>query len=155
MTKSLHQANKTKYETSSGGVVFKKVGNQFYILLSQHSFHHGWVFPKGLIGDKDEFKGQNKEETALREVKEETGAIGQILQPLDPIQYWYVFEGQKFKKTVYYFIMKYLQGDITKHDFEMENVEWVKTDNVMEKLTYPGDKKVWKQAREIIKNLNL
>ena len=152
MTESLQKDNKTKYESSAGGVVFKKDDDQIYILLSQHSFHHGWVFPKGLIGDKDEFKNQTKEETALREVKEETGAIGEILQALSPVQYWYVFQGQKIKKTVYYFIMKYLNGDITKHDFEMENVEWIKTNEVMEKLTYPGDKKVWEQARAIIDN---
>ncbi len=148
MTNSLQ--SKVKFEFSAGGIVFKKENNQIFILVSQHSQHHGWVFPKGLIGDKEEFKHQTKEETAIREVKEETGADGEILEALDPVQYWYIFEGVKIKKTVYYFLMKYVGGDITKHDFEMENVEWVPMDKVEEKLTYKSDKQVWGKALQRI-----
>lgn len=140
-----------KYEFSAGGVVFKKEDNQIYILVSQHSQHHGWVFPKGFIGDKIE--GESKEDTALREVEEETGAIGKILEPLTPVTYWYQMDGIKRRKTVYYYIMKYVSGDITKHDWEMENVEWLPMDEVEGRLTYDSDKKVWKEAQEIIKNL--
>src|SRR6185437_8565657 len=110
------------------------------------SGHHGWVFPKGFIGDKEEFKGQSKEETALREVEEETGIIGKILKPLTPITYWYEMAREKREKTVYYFIMQGMGGDTTKHDWEMENVEWIPIDKVMDRLTYDSDKKVWQEA---------
>ena len=53
-----------KREFSAGGVVFKKENGTTRILVSQHSGHHGWVFPKGFIGDKIE--GESKEDTALR-----------------------------------------------------------------------------------------
>ncbi len=145
-----------KFEFSAGGIVYKsqksKVKSQkddkIMILVSQHSQHHGWVFPKGLIGDKEEFKGQTKEETAIREVEEETGAKGKIIKPLTPVTYWYVFREEKIKKTVYYFIMEYMGGDITKHDKEMENVEWLPVDEVEKRLTYKSDKKVWKEAEK-------
>ena len=68
-----------KHEFSAGGIVFKKEANKLFILLAQQSYHHGWVFPKGLIGDN--IMGEGKEETAIREVKEETGVIGKILRP--------------------------------------------------------------------------
>lgn len=139
-----------KFEFSAGGVVFKKE-DVIKVLLCQHSQHHGWVFPKGLIGDKN--KGEKKEDTALREVIEETGAEGQIVQPLKPITYWYVFEGEKVRKTVYYFIMKFVGGDITKHDHEMENVEWLSLNEVEERLTYKSDKEVWKEAQKLIKSV--
>lgn len=138
-------------EFSAGGIVFKVEDNQLFILVSQHSGHHGWVFPKGFIGDKIE--GETKEATAVREVEEETGAIGEILEPVTPIDYWYNMDGQKHHKTVYYYLMKFIGGDITKHDWEMENVEWLEEDKIADRLTYPSDKQVWVEAREKIKQI--
>jgi 8-oxo-dGTP diphosphatase len=145
-----------KYEFSAGGIVFKKDKDQIWVLICQHSFHHGWVFPKGLIGDH--IQGESKEDTALREVEEETGAKGKILKPLTPTQYWYAaggdssayFEKVKIKKTVYFYLMEYISGDITKHDHEMENVEWLPIDKIEERLTYPSDKKVWHEAKKLL-----
>ena len=68
------------------------------VLLCQHSQHHGWVFPKGLIGDKKE--KESKEETAIREVKEETGIDGKIIKALTPVTYWFVFEGKIKKNSI-------------------------------------------------------
>ncbi|MFI5265154.1 MAG: NUDIX hydrolase [Candidatus Levyibacteriota bacterium] len=141
------------YEFSAGGVVFKVESGSILILVSQHSFHHGWVFPKGLIGDKEHIKDEGKEETAVREVKEETGADAEIAEALKPITYWYVMDQQKRKKTVYYFIMKYVGGDITQHDNEMEAVEFLPMDQVIDRLTYKNDKNVFKEARPIIERL--
>lgn len=137
-----------KFEFSAGGVVFKKHQDKYFILVAQHSQHHGWVFPKGLIGDHK--KEEGKEETAIREVEEETGVTGKIIKPLMPVTYWYVFNKEKVKKTVYYFLMEYVSGDIAKHDKEMENVEWLPFDEVEKRLTYKSDRQVWQEAnREI------
>lgn len=135
-------------EFSAGGIVFKKENNKVFILVSQHSGHHGWVFPKGKIGDHVENEG--KKETALREVKEEAGVEGKILKTLKPVTYWYKWEGKSIKKTVYYFLMEYISGDIKNHDWEMENVEWLPIEEVKKRLSYLSDKKVWKEAKELI-----
>ena len=147
-----------RFEFSAGGIVLRKTQDfgsksQFTkkkveILLCQHSQHHGWVFPKGLIGDH--IKGEGKEETALREVEEETGVIAKIIKPVTPTTYWYNWENDKVRKTVYYFIMEYIDGDITKHDAEMENVEWLAPEEVEKRLTYASDKKVWEETRKLI-----
>ena len=143
-----------KFEFSAGGVVYKKDPSadsgqaKIKVLVAQHSYHHGWVFPKGLIGDHKENEG--KEETALREVEEETGIIGKILKPLKPVTYWYNFEGEKIKKTVYYFLMEHVGGDTSKHDHEMEDVQWIDMKNVESKLTYKSDKDVWKEAKKLL-----
>jgi 8-oxo-dGTP diphosphatase len=138
-----------KHVFSAGGVVYKQIGNETSILVCQHSQHHGWVFPKGLIGDTNE--NETKEETALREVTEETGITATILQPLTPASFWYVWEGEKYKKTVDYFLMQYVSGDTDQHDFEMEAVEWIPIDEVTNRLTYKGDKDVWAEAKELLK----
>jgi len=145
-----------KFQFSAGGIVYKKENNETLILISQHSQHHGWVFPKGLIGDHVE--QENKEQTALREVKEETGVDGKIIRALNPITYWFVMDkdpsagsGQeKIRKTVYYYLMEYVGGDITKHDHEMEEVGWLPANKVEARLTYKSDKIVWKEARKYL-----
>lgn len=137
-----------KYEFSAGGVVFKKEKDKIWIIVAKHSGHHGWGFPKGLIGDHK--KGETKEETAIREVKEETGISGKILSPITPITYWYVWEKEKRKKTVYYFLMEYISGNTEDHDWEMEEVEWLPAEDVEGRLTYDADKKVWQEAKNQI-----
>lgn len=144
-------------EISAGGIVFRKglesnaPQMDTLVLVSKHSGHHGWVFPKGHVGDK--IKDETKEEAALREVEEETGITGTILEPLSPIDYWYQFADEKRHKTVFYFLMAYEKGSIDNHDHEMEEVEWLPMQEVEERLTYPGDKKVWRQAKEKIEKL--
>lgn len=140
-----------KFEFSAGGIVFKKDGSELKILVAQHSQHKGWVFPKGLIGDRDEIKDEKKEDTAVREVEEETGARAEILSQITPVTYWYVWEGEKRKKTVYYFIMKYVGGDIAEHDHEMSAVEWLAEDEVLDRLSYKTDKQAYQEALPKIK----
>ena len=132
-----------KFEFSAGGIVYKTEDNKLFILLAKHSHHKGWVFPKGLI---DREKNESKEAAAIREVEEETGAQGEIQKALEPSTFWYMWDGERRKKTVYYFIMRYSEGDITKHDFEMEEVEWVEAEKVLTTLTHKGEKEVFKKA---------
>ncbi len=156
----LQNVYKMKEEVSAGGVVFSTRlansrqtdsghnQNDIFILVSKHSGHHGWVFPKGHVGDN--IHNESAESAALREVKEETGITGKILEALSPIDYWYEFNGEKRHKIVLYFLMRYVSGNIEDHDWEMEEVEWLPLDKVEERLTYPGDKKVWREARTIM-----
>lgn len=139
-----------KLQFSAGGIVVRK-GNKPEVLVCQHSQHHGWVFPKGLIGDH--LEKETKESTALREVKEETGVEAKIIKLLAPVTYWFKMKNETIKKTVYYFLMEYVDGDIKKHDKEMENVEFLPMDEVEERLTYKSDKKVWDDAYAVIPNL--
>lgn len=141
-------------EFSAGGIVFKKSKEQILWLVCQHSQHKGWVFPKGLIGDN--IKGEKSEDTAVREVEEETGVRGKIITKLSsPATYWYVWEGEKRFKTVDYFLMEYVSGDIKKHDHEMSAVEWLVTDEVLSRLTYKSDKLAFKETFKIFDKLPL
>src|SRR3989338_3274557 len=107
---------KFKTEISAGGIVFKIVklptSNLQHVLwlITQHSQHKGWGFPKGLIGDKD--KNEPIEQAALREVEEEGGIKAKIV--LDkPVKVIYNYRLKDFlvDKTVYYFLMEYISGN--------------------------------------------
>jgi len=129
---------KTIYQTSAGGIVFK--GDLW--LIGQHSQHKGWVFLKGLVGDKD--TNESMETAALREVEEEGGIKTKIIndQPVK-VQYSYRWQGTLIKKTVYYFLMEYISGDPKNHDWEMNEVKFVDADVVKKTLTYPSDKEAF------------
>lgn len=156
-----------RFEYSAGGVVYKK-DSTLMILVSKHSYHHGWVFPKGLMGDREDNEHQTREETAIREVKEETGVDAVVEKELTPVWYFYSWDNQKqdkkdlskgsekeqIKKTVYYFLMKEIGGDISIHDDEMEEVEWIRPEEVEKRLSYPSDKRVWREARELLLTSN-
>ena len=141
-----------KLEFSAGGIVFKKENDQLFVLLEKHSQYHKWAFPKGLIGDTN--SDESKEETAIREVKEETGINAKIVtSDVFKEEHWYVWEGEKRKKTVYYYVMEYIGGDFSEKDDEMEEVEWVPIDKVVNKLSFKNSRDAFEKARPVIEKL--
>jgi 8-oxo-dGTP diphosphatase len=141
--------SRVTFEFSAGGIVFRQNHGITEILLGHSKRDSTWVFPKGHIADT--IKGETKEEAAIREVREETGVAGSIVHALQPESYWFWHQGAKIKKTVYFFVMEYL-NDVDSHDFELDEVVWVPIDEVAAKLTYGSSKRIWQEAREFIVN---
>ncbi len=138
-----------KHEISAGGIVYKKE-NDLLWLICQHSQHKGWVFPKGLVGDTK--YDEPLEDAALREVSEEGGVTATIITPLlKPVEYFYKWEGQTIKKTVYYFLMEYISGDPKNHDHEMMDAKLVTESEVKKTLTYDTDRKAFDEALRLFK----
>ncbi|MGH3451685.1 MAG: NUDIX hydrolase, partial [Haloechinothrix sp.] len=84
-------------ETSAGGVVIDRARGR--VALIGRLDRNGtllWSLPKGHIED-----GETSEQTAVREVKEETGISAQVLTPLGVIDYWFVAERRRVHKTVH------------------------------------------------------
>jgi 8-oxo-dGTP pyrophosphatase MutT (NUDIX family) len=79
-----------------------------------------WTLPKGTPHD-----GETREATALREVAEETGLEVRITGPLPSIEYTFVQRGTRIHKTVHYFLMAPVGGDLDRHDHEFARVRWV------------------------------
>lgn len=141
---------KFKTETSAGGIVYKKTEKRTLWLITQHSQHKGWGFPKGLIGDK--VRDEPIESAALREVEEEGGVKTKLISKLPkPTQYMYRFQDYLIKKTVYYFLMEYVSGDPKDHDWEMSDAKFVAGNEVKKTLTYKSDKEAFEQALKLLK----
>lgn len=79
-----------------------------------------WTLPKGTPDP-----GETTEQTALREVTEETGLEVRIVAPLPSIEYAFIQDGSRIHKTVHYFLMETVGGDLSRHDHEFETVRWV------------------------------
>lgn len=135
---------KHKTEISAGGVVFKKEGDHTLWLITQHSQHKHWGFPKGLVGDED--STESKEAAAVREVREEGGVVARIVNPI-PAEalYKYTFEDALVDKKVYYFLMEYVSGDPKDHDWEVSDAKFVTEDEVRKTLSYKTEKEAFEE----------
>lgn len=145
---------KIKNETSAGGIVFrwiKKPDGPIEWLVTQHSQHKGWVFPKGLVGDTN--KNEKMEEAALREVEEEGGVKTRIVNP-NPVKvaYSYIWNDIQVDKTVYYYLMEYVSGDPKNHDWEMMDAKFMTEEEVMKILSYPSDKEAYEEILSMMED---
>ena len=109
-----------------------------------------WTLPKGTPNP-----GETIEETALREVEEETGLKVRILAPLPSIEYEFVQDGTRIHKTVHYFLMEPTAGDLARHDHEFERVRWVPFEEAGSLLSFPTERELVATAAERLADLGL
>jgi 8-oxo-dGTP pyrophosphatase MutT (NUDIX family) len=103
-----------------------------------------WSLPKGTPET-----GETLEETALREVTEETGLAVRILAPVGPIEYVFVQRGIRIHKTVHYFLMEATGGDLAGHDHEFDEVRWVGLDEGATLMSYATERDIVARALPI------
>ncbi len=109
--------------TSAGGIVIRFADAIPHFVAGRRRRERDgatWTLPKGTP-----ILGESLEETALREVQEETGLRVRIVSPLDSISYTFVQHGTRIYKTVHYFLMEPIGGSLEDHDHEFEEVRWV------------------------------
>jgi 8-oxo-dGTP pyrophosphatase MutT (NUDIX family) len=102
-----------------------------------------WTLPKGTPDP-----GESVEETAIREVGEETGLAVRIIEPLPSIEYTFVQDGVRIHKTVHYFLMEPTGGDLAHHDAEFERVRWVPFDEAGGLLSFATERELVAAAAE-------
>ena len=127
-----------KIEISSGGVVFKKNGQSFQVLLLKDK-NNFWSFPKGLIE-----KGEDKLTAAKREIGEEVGIHGlEMVVELAPINYIYKWQEAIVKKTVYFFLFKYSGNEMPIPQLEegITEVKWFDLNEAIKIVGYPKTNK--------------
>jgi 8-oxo-dGTP diphosphatase len=135
----------TRLEFSAGGVLYRIVDSRLEILVIEPK-NGVFALPKGLIE-----KGEKPEEAAVREVKEETGCLGEIEDFLGKVEYWYVLEGIRIHKFVYYYLMKYVSGDPSRHDSEVLSARWVPAEEVLSLLKFKNEREIIGKALSKIK----
>jgi ADP-ribose pyrophosphatase YjhB (NUDIX family) len=138
-----------KRAESFGGVVVRPLDTGHEVALIRTKNMKGrqvWTLPKGTAEE-----GETREQTALREVLEETGIEAEIIEPLEDITYWFVVaaERSRFRKTVRYYLMRATGGDPSRHDDEVDEVRFVPVDEAVKWATYASDRKVLKRLAEL------
>ncbi|KFI45860.1 ADP-ribose pyrophosphatase YjhB, NUDIX family [Bifidobacterium bohemicum] len=134
-------------EYSAGGLIFDEHGRVALIARHSRNGHLEWCLPKGHIE-----KGETPEQTAVREVHEETGILGEIVDSIATIDYWFTGTSQRVHKLVHHFALRRIGGELTVEgdpDHEAEDAIWVNFDDLESVLSYPNERKIaWLWARK-------
>src|SRR5688572_15402724 len=109
---------RTIREISSGGIVYRRVQGNTQVALIR--VRGRWCLPKGRVEE-----GESLAETALREVREETGLEGKVVKKLGDITYWFTNKTEggetvRIFKRVYFYLIRFLRGDVRRHDAEAD-----------------------------------
>ncbi|MET0477122.1 MAG: NUDIX hydrolase [Actinomycetota bacterium] len=133
---------RTARAVSAGGVVLAETRPDAPVALVAHRSARGslqWTLPKGAREE-----GETVAETALREVREETGLEAELIGPLDTIDYWFVWapERTRYHKFVHYFLMRLAGGDFSQRDHEMEDAAWFEPDEARRRMAFANERKL-------------
>ena len=129
---------------SAGGVVFRNNGDGAEVILcGKRKPRRLWALPKGTPET-----GETREQTALREVNEETGLQVRTQCFIDSIQYWFVRpnDGVRCHKTVLYYLMDSVGGDTSLHDNEFDEVRWFSVEDALKTMSYGNEAEVVKKG---------
>lgn len=144
-----HRIVKTRTERSAGGVIYRRWRGALEVCLIATQGGQTWQLPKGLIE-----RGEPPEEAARREVEEETGLRGELVRPLETIEYWYVWDhggdGDRARvhKFVTFYLFRYTGGSTKDHDDEVDDARWFPLAEAAERLSFEGERGVMRLARE-------
>ena len=136
-------------EFSAGGVLVRRLQGRWVLAAIRPAGKKPgtWALPKGRIDD-----GERGEETALREVAEETGAHGRSLGKLGDVRYWFNWEGERVFKVVSFFLIRYEAGRLgdipAEHRHEVAEAKWLPLDDAPTLLSYGGERAMARKALE-------
>jgi 8-oxo-dGTP pyrophosphatase MutT (NUDIX family) len=132
-------------EFSAGGLVIRNMRGRPYlatVLVKDGTVH---ALPKGNIEP-----GEKGAETAVREVREETGLDAELVEKLGDVKYWYVrtwSDGERVFKVVSFFLLRYVSGSLRDYQRgEVDGAEWIPLEDAPKVLAYRGEKEMAKAA---------
>ena|SRR5438105_10766 len=145
-----------KREFSAGGVLVRRLRGEWYVAAITPAGKPAgtWALPKGRID-----AGESGEQTALREVAEETGAAGRSLGKLGDVRYVYSWAGERIFKVVSFFLIRYGRGRIgdipPAHQHEVAEARWLPLEQAPTLLAYKGEREMAERALARLAELTL
>ncbi len=135
-------------EVSAGGLVVRTVDGRTAAALIGRSGRSGrlrWSMPKGHVES-----GESLEQTAVREVAEETGITGHVIAPLGSFDYTFTSGGRRIDKRVHHFLLRAESGELSDEDIEVTEVAWVPLAQVPRRLAYPAERRIARRAASLL-----
>jgi 8-oxo-dGTP pyrophosphatase MutT (NUDIX family) len=133
-------------ERSAGGVVVR--GDEVVVIVPTRRASDGsrvLALPKGHIDP-----GENALQAATREVREETGIVGELVTELGETRYWYRRDGQTIPKSVCFYLFSYIEGSTDDHDDEVEEARWIALQDAQSELSHAAEREMVARAVEYL-----
>lgn len=130
---------------SAGGVVFRRSDGAIEVVICGRDSDGVWGLPKGTPD-----AGESLEETAVREVSEETGLDVRIVDKVGVVEYWFAREGVRYHKWVHHYLLEAAGGDTNNHDHEYDRVEWRPVGAALKTLSFKNEVEIVEKARQMI-----
>lgn len=134
---------KTVSDVSSGGVITRLQSEGLEVVLVGRARPARWSIPKGTP-----LPNETLEQTAIREVREETGLWVRILERLGHITYWFSTRGVRHHKTVHFYLLEAISGRLEDHDWENDFVAWLPEDVALRRMSFPSEIAIVQRAVE-------
>ena len=138
-------ARRAVEETSAGGLVVDDQRRAAVIGRLNARGDMLWSFPKGHLED-----GETVEDAAVREVSEETGITGRVVAPLGVIDFYFTAEDRRIHKTVHHFLIEARGGELSDEDAEVEQVAWVRLDDLRARLAYADERRLLDRLPDLL-----
>ncbi|MEA2216135.1 MAG: hypothetical protein QOK19_1696 [Solirubrobacteraceae bacterium] len=128
-------------EFSAGGVTVRNFRGRAFMAAVRVKGGTVLALPKGWIEP-----GEKAVDAAAREVREEAGIEGELVEKLGDVRYWYQRDGERVMKVVSFFLFRYRSGSVRDHDQEVDSAEWVPLEDAPRLLEYKGERQMAKAA---------
>jgi len=127
---------------SAGGVVYRRAPSGWEVVICGRDSDGVWGLPKGTPSP-----GESLEQTAVREVTEETGLEVRIVDKIGVVEYWFARDGVRYHKWVHHYLLEAAGGDTAAHDHEYDRVEWRPLGAALKTLSFKNEVDIVLKAR--------
>ena len=139
-------------ETSAGGLVLDRPGPDARGAVIGRIDRRGrllWSLPKGHLEE-----GESEEQAAVREVREETGILGEVVGKLGTIDFWFVADGRRVHKTVHHYLLVAADPEhgleLSDEDVEVSEVSWVPVAELTDLLAYADERRLLERVSDLL-----